>query len=57
MFCFPRAGAELCRAREIARQLRPGQRGVLTFSGREFVYFVPKEELFPQEEGGLPQVS
>ena len=57
--CFVSRGQELSFAvpREIARQLRPGQRGVLTFSGREFVYFVPKEELFPQEEGGLPQVS
>lgn len=57
--CFVSCGQELSFAvpREIARQLRPGQRGVLTFSGREFVYFVPKEELFPTEESGLPQVS
>lgn len=58
--CFVSRGQELHFAvpREIARQLRPGQRGVLTFTGREFVYFVPREELFPTEESdGLAQVS
>ena len=44
--------------KEFARQLLAGQRGVLTYQGREFVYFVPREELFPTNSGQrLPQVS
>lgn len=31
--------------REIAKQLNPGDRGVLTYQGGDFVYFVSKEEL------------
>ena len=30
---------------EIARQLNPGERGVLTYQGKRFIYFVSKEEL------------
>ena len=35
---------------EIARQLHEGERGVLTYRGSEFVYFVPREHLFETEE-------
>ncbi len=31
--------------REIAKQLNPGDRGVLTYQGSEFVYFVSKDKL------------
>lgn len=42
----------------LARQLFPGQRGVLTYSGSEFIYFVPREELFCDDGSeGLLQVS
>ena len=42
----------------LARQLFPGQRGVLTYSGTEFIYFVPREELFTDDgTEGLAQVS
>ena len=42
----------------LARQLRPGLRGVLTYAGSEFIYFVPREELFDGEgDAHLPQVS
>lgn len=30
---------------EIARQLNPGERGVLTYQEKKFVYFVSKEKL------------
>ena len=42
----------------IARQLQPGERGVLTHRGNEFVYFVPRQQLFEAEgEGQLRAVS
>ena len=42
----------------LARQLHPGLRGVLTYAGSDFVYFVPREELFCDDgPEGLPQVS
>ena len=45
-------------SKEFARQLVAGQRGVLTYQGHEFVYFVPREEMFPKTGGQrLPQVS
>ena len=42
----------------IARQLQPGERGVLTYRGGEFVYFVPRQQLFEAEgESQLRAVS
>lgn len=58
--CFVARGQEIALAvpSALARQLHPGQRGVLTYSGKEFVYFVPREELFGDEgQGDLLQVS
>ena len=44
--------------REIARQLRPGERGVLTYRDSSFIYFVPKENFFEEPaEKVLPVVS
>lgn len=45
---------------DIGRQLMPGERGVLTYRGGEFVYFVPRQQMFENEEEGddsLPAVS
>lgn len=44
--------------REIARQLEPGERGVLTYQGGQFIYFVSKEDLLgPAVNTGLAKVS
>ena len=44
--------------REIARQLNPGDRGVLTYQGSDFVYFVSKERLMERTgEPALAKVS
>ena len=57
---FVARGQEISLAvpEHLARQLFPGQRGVLTYSGSDFIYFVPREELFSDEGAeGLPLVS
>lgn len=35
---------------EIARQLQPGEKGILTYRGTEFVYFVPRQQKFETED-------
>ncbi len=43
---------------DIGRQLQAGERGVLTFRGEEFVYFVPRQQMFENDnDGHLPAVS
>lgn len=57
---FAARGQELALAvpAHLARQFFAGQRGVLTYNGSDFIYFVPREELFREDEpAGLPQVS
>ncbi len=44
--------------REIARQLEPGERGVLTHQGNQFIYFVSREDLLgPAMNTSLAKVS
>lgn len=37
----------------VAHELQPGQQGVLTFQGNQFIYFVRKETLKPQQQAGV----
>lgn len=58
IFVFQGREMRFALPQEIARQLQPGERGILTFQGERFVYFVSRQDLLTEQtEDQLSWVS